>query len=301
MTQKQLEPIHVSRSFKRRLLNPVSYTALTLFVLSAAASARAQDAASIVKKAILRDDSNLAAQQAYIYQEKHVVQSLDGNGNVKKTESTSREYFNLNGVEYQRVLARNGKPLSAAEQQKQKSDIDKRIALQQQGKLATDDKQYQKSEERKQKAIEIRNDLVNGFTFKLLGSAIRNGRLCWQIAAEPKPGFHGQSRIHAVLPYFHGTIWVDKATNNWVEIDASPIRQLGGGLAYLGADSFIHVTQKDINGEFWRPSLVDARFDARLLWDRKNVHITDTFDNFRKFRTDVELLPFASMIQSLGH
>lgn len=298
MTLNRLKSVALFPKADMRLCRVVSYTALTLFFLSAIASAHAQDAASIVKKAILQDDSNLAAQQSYIYQENHVVQSLDNNGDVKKTESILREYFNLDGVEYQRVLTRDGKPLSSDDRQKQESKIEKRIALQKQGKLATDDKQYQKSQERKRDALQIRNDLVNGFTFMLLGSAVRNGRSCWEIAAEPKPGFHGQSRIHAVLPYFHGTIYVDKATNNWVEIDASPIKQVGGGLAYLGADSFIHVTQQDVNGEFWRPNLVDARFDARLLWDRKNVHITDTYQNFRKFRTDVELLPFAAMIGS---
>lgn len=305
MTPKLLESIHPLRKVEKRLCRTVSYTGLALYMLSAVASARAQDAATIVNKAFLQDSFNVTAQKAYIYQDDHVVQYLDKNGNVKKTESASREYFNLDGVEYKRVLTRNGKPLSPAEGQKQESQIDKRIALQKQGKLAADDRQYQESEQHKREALQIRNDLANGYTFKLLGSTVRDGRTCWEIQAEPKPGFRGQSRIHAILPYFHGTIWIDKASNNWVEIDAAPVRKLGGGIAYLGSylgvDSFIHITQQEINGEFWRPNLVDARLDARLLWDHKNVHVIDTFQNFRKFRTDIKLLPFAAMIQAPGH
>lgn len=50
----------------------------------------AQDAASIVRQALLRDHSNLTAQAGYIYEEDQQVQSLDKNGHVKKTESLSK-------------------------------------------------------------------------------------------------------------------------------------------------------------------------------------------------------------------
>ncbi len=69
-------------------------------------------------------------------------QQLDHNGNLKKTTTTDAESLTIDGIRVDRVVARNGKPLSAKEAQKESDRIDKEVAKakERREKLATEGK-----------------------------------------------------------------------------------------------------------------------------------------------------------------
>ena len=69
-----------------------------------------------------------AARRSYTYHVHTEEQELDKHGNLKKTEVTDAQSVRIDGVLINRVLARNGKPLTPEETQKESDRIDKEVA-----------------------------------------------------------------------------------------------------------------------------------------------------------------------------
>ena len=63
----------------------------------------------------------------YTYSSYQVVQDIDGNGQVKKTESTEYEDFFVNGHVIERKVKSNDKPLDAHEQEKETERVTKLV------------------------------------------------------------------------------------------------------------------------------------------------------------------------------
>src|ERR1039458_3277994 len=64
----------------------------------------------------------------YIYRSINTEQDLDSHGAVKKTTTVEREFFCVNVACFNKLISRDGKPLSGDELKKQNERIDQRIA-----------------------------------------------------------------------------------------------------------------------------------------------------------------------------
>src|ERR1700691_2924058 len=101
----------------------------TIFLLIAAAAC-AQDANEIIRRATDRDFTNFENRKNYTYQERTEFRQYDGKGKLSKTEVETREILILEGQPYERLIARDDKPLSdkdtAKEQRKLDNELEKR-------------------------------------------------------------------------------------------------------------------------------------------------------------------------------
>src|ERR1700679_1394572 len=64
----------------------------------------------------------------YTYHVHHVMEEFDGDESVKKTTVTDSESFTVGGVRIQRIVARDGKPLTPDEAKKENKRVDEEIA-----------------------------------------------------------------------------------------------------------------------------------------------------------------------------
>lgn len=87
--------------------------------LGAAAQERAPDAADIVRRSVERDWTDFASRQNYTYQERAEFRQLKGDGKLASSRSETREILVLGGRPYERLIARNDRPLNARETQKE--------------------------------------------------------------------------------------------------------------------------------------------------------------------------------------
>jgi hypothetical protein len=85
-----------------------------------------------VRGLLLDVDRNMRAAEAkrrdYTYHVHLEMEDLDGKGGVKKSTVTDSESVTVDGVRVDRVVARNGKPLTPEEQKKESDRIDKEVA-----------------------------------------------------------------------------------------------------------------------------------------------------------------------------
>jgi hypothetical protein len=260
-------------------------------VMGASAQQQDEDAATaaIVRRALIENRRDLSALRDYIFVENQVVNNFDNRNRVKNSSNRQEEVFFIDGFPYERVIQVDGQPLSEAMRSKQEERIGREIRDSQAG--SEKQKELQRKAARElQEDIAIREDVVAGFVFTKIGEEQRDGDTCVELSAEPRDDFKGKSPVRSILPFLHGSIWIDVQNGQWVQIDAGPIQKLGRGPAYVNETTAMHLRQGRIDGDLWGITSSDIRLDARLLWDRKNVQVVKTLSNFRKFTTSVHIV-----------
>src|SRR5512146_1219846 len=134
---------------------------------------------------------------------------LDKNGNVKSTDSVTREILILYGRRMEHILERNDKPLSPEEQKKEDARFDKAVDKLQKESPADRQKRIEKFEEDSRKAREFVTEVANAFNFKFEGVDTVNGRPAYIISGTPRSDYHPSSREGRILSKTRGKMWID--------------------------------------------------------------------------------------------
>lgn len=261
-------------------------------LLLAAATVFAQDPKEIMRRAMERDERNLALLDTYIFERRTVEKTFDKDGTLKQDTLKVHEVFHVDGSEIERLLEKNGKPLSPKEQAEEQKRVDKEIE-----KIRTESpkqraKRRGETEKDRREEIEARREVLEAFDFKLTGVESIRGRPCWGIRGDPKPGFNGKGRRADQMKKVKGTVWIDQQTHEFtrMELDTHDTISFGWFLLRLQPGARIRLEQTLINDEVWLPTEIDVRADARLLGKMLRVGIEVRYDKFRKFSSDSKLI-----------
>jgi hypothetical protein len=265
---------------------------MRLLFLLMAWRAFAQDPREIIAKALARDEKNYELLNTYTYEKLAIIKSLEKDGDVKKTEERLEEVIHIDGTEIERLVAKNGKPLSEKEAAAEQRKVDKEIEKIKKESPKERAKRRGETEKDLQEEREARREVLEAFDFRLLGVAVHNGRDCWQIEGKPKPGWKGKGRRASQMRSLEGRLWVDQQTFEWVrmELDSLDTISFGWFLFRLQQGAKIRIEQAYINNEVWLPTQVEIRADARVLGKMLRVDLTQQYRNFRKFSTDSTLI-----------
>jgi len=252
----------------------------------------AEDARDIIRRAMERDERSLALLDTYMYERTTVQRTYEKGGKLKQTTSKLHEVFRMDGSEIERLLEKNGKPLSAKEQAEEHKRVDKEI-----GKIKNESpnqraKRRGESDKDRREEIEARREVLDAFEFKLTGVENIRGRVCWGIRGEPRPGFQGKGRRADQMKSLKGTAWIDQATYELtrLEMNTHDTISFGWFLFRLQPGTLIRIEQSLVNNEVWLPREIDVRAEARLLGKMMRVGIEVRYDKFRKFSSDSKLL-----------
>ncbi len=257
-----------------------------------AASLCAQDPKEIIKRAMERDERNLAMLDTYMYERKTIQKTYDKDGRLKEDNEDLHEVFHVDGAEIERLLMKKGKPLSPKEEQAEQKRVDKEIAKIKNESPRERAKRRGETEKDKREEIEARKEVLDAFQFALVGEKAILGRKCWGIRGEPRPGFAGKGRRADQMKKVKGVVWVDQETYELtrMELDTHDTISFGWFLVRLQPGAKIRLDQTLVNNEVWLPKEIDIRADARLLGKMLRVGIEIRYDKFRKFSSDSKLV-----------
>ena len=253
--------------------------------------AMAQDARSIVARAVAADDRSDQLARSYTYKLRDEIRELDAAGQVKTVHSTVDEVLYIAGKRYFRPVEKDGKPISAADARREQAKLDRAAAEASRLNDTEHEKRIEAAERERAKQRAEFKDLPDAFNFRLLGEATIEGRRCWKISAEPRPEYHGafQGVFHSV----EGKLWIDEEDLNWARVEAEALRpfSLGWLLARVAAGTHLTYEMQRVNDEMWAPARVSLTASARLLLLRK-VHVDQelTFSDYRKFQSDSRIV-----------
>lgn len=247
----------------------------------------------IVRQAALNDMANDVKARDYTFLENQVLHKLDGRGKPSSTDTRTYEFMMLYGEPVRRLIARDGKPLSAKEAAKEEQKIDKLMRKREQETPQQRAKRLAEYEKERQQERAFVGEVADAYYFHLLGEETIRGRPAWIISGDPRPDFHAHLKEARILPKFRFKVWVDKTECQWVKLDAEVIDTVSFGwfLARLYPGSNVVIDEIQVNKEVWLPQHVDLKLNARLaLLKKYNLEEAIDYSNYRKFRADVHIV-----------
>lgn len=262
---------------------------LLVAVAAASASAQAPDPLEIVRRSVEQDRLNFRRANDYSYVQHVEQRELDAQGRVKKSESATYDVLVIDGVPYQKRIARNGRPLGEAEARKEQQKLDRELERRRREDSETRSRRRTEAEKRREESREFAREIPEAFTFRLAGEEMLEGRPVWVIDAEPKPGYRARARRAGLLPKFRGRLWIDKEDYQWVRLEAETIAPVRFGwiLAKLDPGAKMVFEQRRLHGEVWLPSHARMELSARLaLVKRLRAEVEVFWRDWRKFQTD---------------
>ncbi len=267
---------------------------ILLFTFMSAATAQSKpeklSAREIVQRSVARDASNFDRYKDYTYHELMVAKNLDKNGTVIKSESTLSEILALGGRPYERVLERDGKPLSEKEALKEQEALDRESAK----RARETDRDRARYEKERQEERRFAQEIPDAFRFTMLGEEKMDGLPVWKIYVDPNPDYRPRdSRAADYLKKVRGTVWIDQAGSQWVRAELEVIDTISWGwfVLRIPPGARISFVQTRVNDEVWLPQQIHIRGDAKVaLLKTFRLELDITYRDYRKFRAESQAI-----------
>lgn len=261
-----------------------------LFSQSGAASVKskttnpaAPDTRAIVASSIASTARSWQARLHYTYVERDEDQRRDSAGHVQSTAVDVSRTILVNGVQFEQLVERNGRPPSAEEEERQREKL---------GKLERETPAH-RAERLRTVAGEnaaLFRDVARAFDFQLTGEDVINGRPAYVLQATPRSDYHGQGKYSNMLSRVMGRLWVDKQDFGWVKIEGQVMQPFSMGLFLVRVLGGAHITmqQTRIGGGFWMPERVDVRAAARIFFLKELlIDRTVTYSEYKPAQNDI--------------
>jgi hypothetical protein len=253
----------------------------------------AQDAREIILRSAALDQRDIEIAKDYAYTRRSEQRRIDSSGRVKSAESKTHEVLVLFGRPYERLIAKDDKPLPEAEERKEQQKLDKEVERRRKESPKEREKHVREEAKDLEEQKAMIREVADAYSFRLLGEEKVSGYDVWVIVGEPLPGYRSRSDRAKMIPNFRGKIWITKGDYRWAKLEAEVVRtvSLGLVLARLQPGTQFSMEQTRVREELWMPSAVHAKVFVRLaLIKTISAEVDVTFSNYRKFQSDSRVL-----------
>ncbi len=220
----------------------------------------------------------------YTFHSSTVIQDLDSNGNVTKTESEDSEVFYVNTHRIERTVKKDGKPLNDHDQQKEQERVTK-LVEKAQTVAPGEPLEGPKTTVSILKLLEIM-DVSNPRRIVFRGRST----IVFDFAGKHDAKTHGLAEDASKK--IAGTLWVDERDRQVARMEAHFVDNFhvaGGLLANVQKGSSFYFDQAPVNGEIWFPTAGEGNIQARVLLVKGvRQHVTERDSNYEKFTVDAE-------------
>jgi len=218
----------------------------------------------------------------YTYTSYQVVQDVDANGQVKKTESTEYEDFFVNGHVIERKVKVNDQALDENAQRKETERITKQV---EKAEKTPRDKPLEGpsiSVSRLLDIMDVRNErreLYRG-----------DPTIVFDFVGRKDAKTHGFAEDASKK--LQGTIWINEADRQVAHLEVSFIenfRMVGGLVATVQKGSNFRFDQAKVNGEIWLPTGAEGTMQARvLLLKNLRQRFRERCYDYKRFRVEAQ-------------
>jgi hypothetical protein len=276
---------------------------LILLLLLAPAVGRAQspappeaplpDLVTLAREVRARLEPDSALLRQYTYRERRRDVKVSKLGKVQLGPWREFEVYpsTVRGETYKRLVAVDGKPLSAAELERRdaahrKHVLDRHAQLEAESPADREKRLAKATKERREE-----QETVDEAFRVLEPSGLRrvqlDGRPTLVVDLTPRPGVQPRTDAGKYMSRMQGTVWINEADRQVVRVEMEVIRDITFGLgilARLHTGSEMTFRRSLVNGEIWLPA--EATFKAAgraVLFRRFDVETTTRYSDYRKF------------------
>ncbi|HEX4486711.1 MAG TPA: hypothetical protein VH088_10615 [Terriglobales bacterium] len=275
-----------------RFLWIVIFVALTSSAFSQEPPLSQDQIRTLIRQSAEKDIENDRAQRNYTYIQREEERKLDGNGQVKSTETRTFEIMVLFEEPVRKLVAKDDKPLPPKDAAKEEEKIQKIIDERKNEDEGKRKKRLEKQAKDADEGRQFVNEIADAYDFRQTGMEAINGREAYVIDGEPRPGYEPKRKEAKFLPKFRFRAWIDKASSQWVKLDIQCIDTVSVGLFLVRVHqgSNIQIEQTQVNDEVWLPKHVLLKLDARIaLFKGINMQEDVTYRDYRKFHTETKI------------
>ncbi|MGA2217995.1 MAG: hypothetical protein ABSG51_07905 [Terracidiphilus sp.] len=216
----------------------------------------------------------------YTYSTTRSTQDLDGNGQVKKTETEEGEAFFVNTHGIERTVKKDGQPLNDHDQQKETERVTKLVEKAEKTPPGQPLEGQTISVSRLLDIMDVRSPRREMF----------RGRpsIVFDFAGRKDVQTHGLAEDASKK--LQGTMWVDEADRQVAHVEVSFVdnfRVAGGLFASVEKGSSFRFDQELVNGEIWLPTGAEANMQVRvLLVKNMRQHFTERDFDYKRFHVE---------------
>lgn len=216
-----------------------------------------------------------AARMKWAYTQTDITQS-DGAKEISVSEVAP-----LNGTPYERLIGKDGHPLTAVEQRKEDRKYE-RVRHQREKETAAEREARIRKYESEREFI---REIPEAYNFKLLGEETVEGRPAWVIGMTPRPDYTPTTMRAGMLRYIQGKLWIDKEDVQWAKADAHVVDRISFGwiLARIEPGTQFHVEQTRVENGIWMPRRITIAGAAHVMMlYTKPIDEELTYSGYRK-------------------
>lgn len=231
----------------------------------------------------------------YSYKQQIVKRELEKDGTLKVKESETFQLTFYKGYRIQRLIAKDGRPLSPKEQEDADEDAQKRVR-EIEKLIAKEERDVEQNsdgtpdgEGRRISIAEVlrASKLINPRRERLKGRDV----VVFDFEPDPEFDFKNAKSFLKFFGKTAGVIWIDEEDKQVARIEAVLFDsyKVGGGLlAKLRKGASFTLEQDRVNDEIWLPTLADINLSVRiLLFGGVRVNQEIRSYDYKKFRTEV--------------
>jgi hypothetical protein len=221
----------------------------------------------------------------YTYTSFQVVQDIDGDGQVKKTESSEYEDFFVSGHVIERKVKSNDKPLSEHDQQKETERVTKLVEKAQKTPRGQPLEGPSISISRVLEIMDVSNERRELYR--------NDPTIVFDFVGRKDAKTHGMAEDASKK--LQGTVWINEADRQVAHLEVrfdDNFRMVGGILATVQKGSSFHFDQSKVNGEIWLPTGAEGTVQARLLMFKNlRQHFRERDYDYRRFKVETQQQP----------
>ena len=270
-----------------------------------------------------RERANEKLRQQYAGTKIENETEIDKKGNPTKPEITESFFFYYNGGEVDRVLKKDGQPLSPEERRKEDDAFLKAIAELRKHPVKDSDanaptaakndsdasgSQGAKNDSNTSSSSSDSDDDVKDSdfsvdTFLRVAQFVNPRRERYQgqdvlaFDFEPNPEYKAHGLVEKIVQKLGGVIWIDERTKDVVRLDAFFVNDMkfaGGLLADLEKDTRVIIMNTYVNNEVWLPQYEEVRIALKLLMVKTfRIDESTKYFDYKKFDPSMLELPSA--------
>jgi hypothetical protein len=216
----------------------------------------------IIRKSVAATKSDWAQAPKYSYLERDV----ESKRHAPPTAKTYRVLM-IDGSPFNLVTAIGDQPLPPEEKAAEQGKLQREIEKRQKESERERNRRIEKYRRESERDHEMLQEMIAAFEFHLAGEAQVDGRACWVLDAEPKPGYEPSDHEGRVLKGMKGRLWIDKASDQWVKVHAEVVKPVSfyGFLAKVGPGTEFDLEQAPVADDVWMPKAFNVTVRASAL------------------------------------
>ncbi len=194
----------------------------------------------------------------YTYTALQTTQDVDSSGRVKKTESKEFQAFFVHGHQIQRLVKKDGQPLSAHDEEKESQRVQKLVTKAEQTPPDQPLQGQNLTVSRLLEIMEVQNPRLVSF----------RGRPTIVFSFVGRKGAHTHGLAEDISKKLGGTIWIDRADLQVARLEVhfnDTFRFAGGLLASIQKGTTFSFDQAPVQGTLWLPTGAEGMLQGRVL------------------------------------